>query len=186
MMRIDIQKEIINHYKKNWFLEDAYFMTLDEGPMKSFNPQFSVLINPPTEKRAMWTYATVGMSDTKDNSMELHLFSKKENDGIIEILTAIAYYKLTENKIALDDTVNFGKPWFANSKCDHGLISLPYLDGANLETLTVENKTISFYWLIPITKQERDFRWKFGIDKLEDLFETKQFNYLNPLRKSLV
>jgi hypothetical protein len=181
-----MNQEIINHYKNNWSLENAYFITLEDGPMKSYNPEFTILVNPPTEERKMWTYATVGMSDTKDNAMELHLFSEKENNDIAEILTIIAYYKLTENNLKLDDTVNFGKPWFSNSKCDYGLISLPYLDGPKLENFNLGNKKISFYWLIPITKEERDFRWQYGIEKLEELFESNQFNYLNPYRKSVV
>lgn len=179
-------KEIISHYEKNWPLDNVYFITLEDGPMKSYNPHFTILVNPPTEKRKMWTYATIGMSDTKKNPIEIHLFSKKENDDIAELLTIVAYYKLTENKIGLDDTVNFGKPLILNSTCEYGLISLPYLDGPKLENLKTENKEISFYWLIPITKKERDFRWEYGIDKLEELFETKDFNYLNPYRKSLV
>lgn len=179
-------KEIVNHYKKNWSLDNAYFISLEEGPMKSYNPHFTIMVNPPTEQRKMWTYATVGMSDTKDEPIELHLFSDRENDDIAELLTVVAYYKLTENKIGLDDTVYFGKPFVINSNCEYGLISLPYLDGSKLENLKIGNKEISFYWLIPITKRERDFRWNDGIDKLEELFETKQFNYLNPYRKSLV
>jgi len=179
-------KHIVNHYENNWTLDNAYFITLDKGPMKSYNPHFAVLVNPPTEERKMWTYATVGMSDTQDNPIELHLFSEQENDDIVELLTVVAYYKLTEKNIGLDDTVNFGKPFMLNSNCEYGLISLPYLDGPKLEKLKIVNKTISFYWLIPITKQERDFRWRRGIDELEELFEARKVNYLNPYRNSLV
>ena len=185
-MNLEEQKNIINHYKENWILEDPYFITLEKGPMKEHYPEFTILVNPPTKNRDMWTYATVGMSDTENDSIELHLFSEIENDDLVEILTVVAYYKLTENKIGLDDTVNFGKSWLPNSNCDYGLISLPYLDGEKLEKLKIDNKQISFYWLIPITKNERDYRWKFGIEKLEELFEKKQINYLDPNRKSLV
>ncbi|WP_239353065.1 suppressor of fused domain protein [Snodgrassella communis] len=154
--------------------------------MGYLHPDFTVLVIPPNDKREMWTYATIGMSNTVSDPIEIHLFSEKENDDLAEILTAIAYYKLTGNNVDLNDTVNFGRPWLPNSKCEYGLISLPYLDGLELEKFWVDNTAISFYWLIPITKQERDYRWKYGIEKLEEYFDNENFNYLNPFRRSVV
>lgn len=183
---MNLTKELFEHYKKNWLLGDYSFITLEKGPMKSLNRDFTVLVIPPNDKRAMWTYATIGMSNTVSDPIEIHLFSENENDDLAEILTAIAYYKLTGNNVDLNDTVNFGRPWLPNSKCEYGLISLPYLDGPELEKFRVDNTVISFYWLIPITKQERDYRCKYGIEKLEKYFDNENFNYLNPFRTSVI
>lgn len=72
------------------------------------------------------------------------------------------------------------------STCDHGFISLPYLDGRDLEIFTHEEKEINCYWFIPITEKERDYKIDRGCDALEELFEQKQFDYLDRNRKSLV
>jgi len=41
-------------------------------------------------------------------------------------------------------------------------------------------------WLVPITQAERDFKVTHGIEALEDLFEQTSFDYLNPIRPSVV
>lgn len=182
-----LQEKIIDHYKEQRNMDNSYYSSLDKGPMKDVNPEFTILIIPPNKKRDMWTYATVGMSSL-DTAMpiELHVFSNEKNDRLIEILTAIAYYQLEGKILKLDDTVNFGIPLQFNSDCDHGLISLPYLDGEGLEKLHINSHIVSFFWLIPITKEERDYRWKYGIDSLEEIFEKKGLNYLDLYRKSVV
>jgi hypothetical protein len=184
---MDYRKEILNHYKKVWEFSDYYFINLEEGPMKIFDPDFTIIVIPPNKKRDVWTYATLGMSDSKNEPyVELHLFSEDENDDLSEILTATAYYHTTEHKVMLNDTINFGRPWQPKSKCEYGLISLPYLDGPVLEKLIIDNVTISCYWLIPITEKEKNFKKNYGIEKLEEKFEYKQFNYLDPYRDSVI
>lgn len=125
---------------------------------------------------------------THNAPVDLHMFSAVQNDSILELLTIAAYYHSTENRLSLNHTVNFGRPWQGTSVCSYGLISLPYLDGPKLETLNSGNgnKTIACYWLIPITLQEREYKIKYGIDALEEKFEQKGFNYLDPERGSVV
>ncbi len=181
-----VNRNIMHHYGNVWDIKEAYFITLEKEPMKIKYPDFTIMVIPPNEIRDMWTYASIGMSYSNTNPIELHLFSSKENDDLAEILTIVAYHKLTGGQLDLNDTVNFGKPLAKGSECNHGLISLPYLDGEKLERYVNQGKLVSFYWLIPITKDERDFRWTYGVNELENLFEKHQFNYLNPFRKSVV
>jgi hypothetical protein len=68
----------------------------------------------------------------------------------------------------------------------HGLISLPYMDGPSLGNLELNNKTIKFYWLIPITEAELEFKKKYGINALEEEFENKGIDYLDRDRLSIV
>ncbi len=122
-----------------------------------------------------------------DKPIEIHLFSLEKDESLVELLTSVAYYHMTsENKLGLWHTVNFGHPWKPNSKCEFGLISLPYLDGSELESLNIKDQLVKFYWLIPITHREIEYKKKYGVDKLEDRFELAQFNYLNPLRNSVI
>jgi hypothetical protein len=50
----------------------------------------------------------------------------------------------------------------------------------------LNSNEIHCYWLIPITEKERDYKIENGYQALEQLFEEKQIDYLDPDRKSLV
>src|SRR5438874_259081 len=121
------------HYERQWGCS-AEQATWPLGPTWQLPGSFSVLIFPPTKNRKMWTYATCGMSHQADaDPIEIHLLSPVRTEGHIELLTAIAHYHLTGSYLGVGHTVNFGRPWLPGSKCEHGLLSLPYLDGPSLE-----------------------------------------------------
>ena len=128
------------------------------------------------------------MSAVDDSDkIELHLFSPGSDESLVELLTIVAHYHKNVSALGLWHTVNFGRPWLGESQCEYGLISLPYLDGPKLEHFELpEQTTVNCYWLIPITKAERDYKQQFGVEALETLFEEKQFNYLDANRPSVV
>lgn len=182
----DYQDAIKKHYQENWNIEpEVYFF--DRGPANQLPYGFRVLEFPPSKDRSMWTYATCCMSQENDISkIELHLFSSIKDTSLIELLTVVAHYHRTGENIGLNHTINFGRPWQENSSCDHGFISLPYMDGPDLEIMPIEKGKINFYWLIPITKREKEFKVLNGAEALEEAFEEEGFDYLNPYRKSVV
>ena len=150
-------------------------------------PSFNVLKYRPDKNRNSWIYATCGMSENdEENGLELFILAPTENDFMIKLLSAIAYYHASGNKLDLGHTVNFGMGWYKDSECDHGLISLPYLYGPDLEWLKEEKMNIRFLWLVPITADELDYKKANGVDALEDLFEEKEFNYIDPFRDSVI
>lgn len=176
---------LTNHYKNNWS-STVHIIDIGRGPIKDVRSNFKVLEFPPYQKREMWTYATAGMASLDDaNPVELHIFSEEQNQSIAEILAAIAYFNITTQKLNLWHTMNFGRPWAQGSLCDHGLISLPYLDGPSVENFKFRDRTIKLYWLIPIAKDEQLLKAKQGIESLERLFGKTDFNYLDPSRKVL-
>ncbi|HYD13669.1 MAG TPA: suppressor of fused domain protein [Allosphingosinicella sp.] len=133
--------------------------------------------------RNMWVYATRCMSQPEDESpVELHMFGATDASELVELLYMTAYFHRTAEHLDLGHSVNFGKPWLPGSDCDHGLISLPYLDGPKLEILDERGAKCRCYWLIPITASEVAFKRANGLDALEERFEQAQFNYLNPRR----
>jgi hypothetical protein len=182
------QRNIIEHYETNWKIKPRIYLW-DKGPIDKMSNVFRILEFEPTATRPMWSYATCCMSHEADvNPIELHLFSKKKDEALIELLTAVSYYHRVTSTLRLWDTVNFGKPWQDVSLCQNGLISLPYVDGPNLENLENNSnyRITKFYWLIPITKKELDYKKDYGIEKLEIAFETEQFDFLDSGRKSVI
>jgi Suppressor of fused protein (SUFU) len=177
---------IAHHYKTCWGVEGKC-IDLEGGLRADLPRDFRVLQFQPHADREMWTYATCGMSDESDDlPIELHIFSKNESVELIELLFSIAHYHRTGHPLGLGHTVNFGKPWLADSLCEFGLISLPYLDGPDLENIFFQDgKRGQCLWLIPITRAELDFKKSRGLDALEERLEEAGFNYLDPARKSV-
>lgn len=180
-------KRLQQHYE-NYYGVEGRRLIIEKGPMEKLHPEFFILEIPPNKRYSMFTYCTVGMSaDRLDNNLiELFVFSPKPGNQLVELLTYCASYHRTKLPLNLHHTVNIGQPWLDDSICDHGFISLPYLDGADLEVFNFEGHDIHCYWFIPITKMERDYKVEKGCEALEKLFEEKQFDYLNPGRKCLV
>jgi len=181
------QEEIIAHYTTVWNNHPKVYLW-DKGPIEKMSSNFRVLEFGPTSKRKMWTYATCCLSEKFNNDrIELHLFSNRQDEGLIELLTVVAYYHQNTRRINLNETINFGKPWQDDSACSYGFISLPYLDGPDLENLiTRNNLPTKFYWLLPITENESKYKTAHGPEALEKLFDGPGFNYVNPKRPSLV
>lgn len=177
---------IRSHYEKSWGKAEGV-SPFDKGPVAELPADFDVLIFPPRSERAMWTYATVGMAQPGDEDpIELHLFSPDRSEAIAEILYAVAHYHRTGMRLGLGDSVNFGRPWLPGATCDHGLISLPYLDGPELEVGTIGGEGVRFYWLVPITAAEKAYKARHGLEALETRFEEGALDYCNPARRSMV
>jgi hypothetical protein len=179
-------EKIEKHYRKVWGTEPET-CEFSAGPIGQLPHGFAVLRFPPHGSRKMWTYATRSMSLPEDaKPIELHIFSPRQTDEVVELLVATAHFHRTSEKLDISHSVNFGKPWIDQSSCEYGLVSLPYLDGPSLEILHVGSRTLNFYWLIPITAAEVEFKKKRGLEALETEFDRSGFDYVNPLRKSAV
>jgi hypothetical protein len=180
--------ESLTHHYENFFGVKGNRLILQKGPTQKLHKDFFVLEFPHNDKHKMFCYCTVGMSADKldDNLVELIVYSPKPDNLLVELLTVCASYHRNGFPLNLSHTVNIGQPWLDNSKCDHGFISLPYLDGQELELFSFGKQDIHCYWFIPITEQEKEYKRKYGSEALEQLFDDKQFDYLNPNRDSLI
>lgn len=179
---------LVEHYVGVWKVEPVV-RKWTRGPVHDLPGTFRVLEFPPGPNRSMWTYATCGMSSTGEVApVELFLLTRDRTDRAIELLYIVTHYHRTGARLGLEHTVNFGQPWLPKSKCDHGLISLPYLDGPKLENFVppTTDFLVQCLWLIPITKAEREFKKANGLDALESRFESTSFDYLDPERPSVV
>jgi hypothetical protein len=189
-MRIFDTKEytekLILHYE-SYFGAKGIKQDAVKDPEGKLHQSFSIYLIPPNSIHEFFCYCTVGMSADRldENLVELVLYTTTPDDSIIQLLTYCASFHRNKEFLNLHHTVNIGQPWLGRSKCDHGFISLPYLDGPTLELFTFSGKEIHCYWFIPITKRERDYKIENGCEALELLFEQHQFNYLDPERDSL-
>ena len=172
------------HYVAQWHVEPAVHRWM-RGPINALPDGFCILVFPPG-KRRFWTYATCCMSQPlESDNLELHLFSPYETDAHLELLATVAHYHRTGARLGVRHTVNFGRPWLPGSHCDRGLISLPYLDGPNLENSLIGGDHVRFLWLLPVTGGEVEFAKTHGLDALERRFESAPLNYLDPKRESV-
>jgi hypothetical protein len=121
-----------------------------------------------------------------DQRLEILIESPLKSQRVVELLNMTAHFHRTGESLGLGHTVNFGSPWLPGSKCDYGLLSLPYLDGPSLERATAVGREVRVLWLIPITKAELEFKKERGVEALEEAFERMNFNYLDPARPSVV
>lgn len=154
------ENEIELHYNSIWNNKPKTYL-FDKGPIEKLYYHFRVLEYPPTTERKMWSYATCNMCKGKGGkkNIEVHVFSKQQDDSLIELLTLVAYYHKNTRALDLNHTINFGRSWQSTSVCTYGLLSLPYLDGPRLEEYVAANgETTHFYWLLPITREEVNFK----------------------------
>jgi len=179
--------EIINHLEENW-VSKGFILTEGYGPKGKLDIDFKVAEFPPGGKHDFWVYSTAGMSIGNDieNNIELHIFSIKQDRNLIRVLASAASYHRNNDSLGLNHTINIGEPWQDDSLCDHGFISLPYLDGEELEIYENQNGHIHNLWFIPITKAEKDYKIEYGCEALEELFEEKGLDYINTHRESLI
>ncbi|MCA8832779.1 suppressor of fused domain protein [Hymenobacter pini] len=124
------------------------------GPVEKLHPYFYLLEFAPTTEESAWTYCTVGMSLDRpaERSIELFILSPQQDESLAELLLLCASFHRNSAQLDLNHTVNIGRPWLADSCCDHAFISLPYLHGEALELLDFASITTHCYWLIPITE----------------------------------
>jgi hypothetical protein len=182
---MDYQQLVITHYE-SVFREPARIYLFDKGPFEKLPADFRILEFPAGENN-MWKYATCCMSQPVDeDKIELHMFSDKQDNSLIELLTVVAYYHRLKARLGLHHTVNFGRPWQGNAGCDRGLISQPYIYGPSLENLTIFGQNIKCYWLLPIWESEVNFKIKNGAAALEEQFDKRGLNYLNPNRENVL
>jgi hypothetical protein len=179
--------DVREHYEAHWGPALAE-LRLHRGPMISFDPHFDILVFGPTGTRGVWTYATCGMSAGPARPMlEAHMFATTRfDDPCVELLTFLAFFHHTGEALGLHHTVAFGQPWSSGSLLDHGLLSLPYLDGPSLEWQDVGAEKIQHLWLLPISRSERELKVTAGVEALEALFESRGVAYADPTRDTLV
>jgi len=186
--------DTLSKHFEDWWGVAGKRIRVGEDPLWELSEDYAVLAFPPrirTDKKGKtwareWTYATCGMSQPGDaDCLELFVESPQETLNIVELLNMTAHFHRTGSALGLGHTLNFGRPWLPGSLCHHGFISLPYIDDPQLEHAHVLGKEVRILWLIPITREEREYKKKHGVEALEDLFQRSKFRFGDPSRPSM-
>lgn len=174
-----------------------------QGALARMLPNWRVLEIAPVKKHDPWVYLSLGTWEvTKDELHQVTIEGSKQPSryGLdflitspvqdrthIKTLAWVAFYHANPRyRLNLGHTIEIGDPWLAASTCDHFLVSMPYPYPPELETIKINDIYISFWWLLPITKQEALFAYTNGAEALEELFEKQGIDYLNVNRRSVV
>lgn len=181
---------LVNHYAKCWG-NCSYEAQWRLGSRSSDMPKLSVCVFEPTAERALWVYATSGFPDSVERAYGIELFTLSPIESClhIELFAAIAHLQWSGHVIDIGVTVNLGRGWLPKSRLSHGLISLPYTYGPDLEYFSsseTEQRSTRCLWLIPISESERNFKKSHGLNSLESLFQVKEIEYWNPDRDPVV
>jgi hypothetical protein len=167
-------------------------LTWDSGPIYQRVPGFRVhAIAPGPRGSNAWTYVTAGCwqaAHQDGHGLEFVLATRGFTMHAVELLARNAYFHAgpEDQRLDLGHTVNLGEPWLPGSACDHGLISLPYPWGPELERCDWVGGHARLLWLLPITEAERDFKVEHGLEALENRFQAARLDFLNPDRASVV
>jgi hypothetical protein len=173
---------LIDHYSRVWGSPSA-LLRFDKGPMDDLPAGFCVA---EFQFKTHWRYATVGMAADQPDGLEGYIIAPRSEKALVEILYALAHFNVTGAMLGLGDTVNFGKPVFAQSCLEYGFVSYPYLEPDGFEQVQFEATARTIGWIIPITQDERDFKKMHGPEALEERFEAVRLDYSNPRRSSVV
>jgi len=179
-----LRKHIDNYFRAHLIRE----LKWDKPPSSRVHPRFRVLEVAPGPKMDLWTYISMGAWEDQHEPLgllEFMLIVPKQNRRHVESLAMIAYYHLG-NRLGPGHTFPLGEPWVEGSRCDHMLVSRPYLFEPELEICELKDTHIHLLWLMPITRNERDFKIEYGQEALEQLFNEAKIQYWCIDRDSVV
>ena len=156
------------------------------GPAVSDLPWLRVVEFAPGPKASGWIYATIGAYEARpERPIEFLLATDRSAPRFIELLTMTAWYHFKEG-LDLGHTFAIGQPWLPSSACDHMLVSLPYPFGPVLEVCPLSTGDLHYYWLLPITRSESEFKIREGQQALEERFDADGIRFWDPGRASVV
>lgn len=180
---------IEDHLKSFWSDRTVTEHRLGYGPIEQHLPRFRVICFHPTKTATYWIYSTLGCweVDTGHHRLEFFVLSPTAQESCVEMLSMLAnYHADPHHRLGLGSIVEIGDPWITGSKCDHLLVSLPYIFGPQLEWLRTADICVRIFWLVPITRKEAAFAQRNSVEELEQIFDKKKIRYLDPQRTSLI
>ena len=179
--------EVIRQHMRQFFAGHRYeehVWTL--GPAQDELPRLRALEFAPGPKTGLWVYVTAGAWEARnDPRLEFLIAAPEQDQRHVELLFMATWYHGREG-LGTGHTLPIGEPWLPGSACEFFLVSLPYPFGPKLEVCNFRDWHLHVLWLLPITKAEREFKVKEGLEALEKRFDACALEYWIPDRASVV
>jgi hypothetical protein len=182
------QSDIEAHYDAFFYGHTMIEHQWSIGPTIEIMPDFRVREYPPGPRSQLVTYVSVGASSIRNSAadrLEFAILSRDSDLRCVELITILSWFHST-TPLGAGHTFNIGEPWKPGSSCDHLLISIPYPLGPDFRVCNLHDDLVHFYWLLPITKSEHDYKISNGLDALESLFDEAEFDFSDPFREPVV
>ncbi|KJJ15930.1 hypothetical protein HMPREF3156_01644 [Neisseria sp. HMSC06F02] len=178
---MDYNQTVLSHLQRFWKHHDIKRFTWALGRIVEELPDFQVFQVIPNHADEPWVYVSSGIGPFL--GQEFFIVSPFETPEHIETLAMLASASMHyPDQFQLGKTVNIGRPWIEQSSFQHFLISLPYPYGQELEYMD----NVRFFWLLPITHQERLFLDTHSVEELETRFDELGIDYLDINRASTI
>ncbi|MBP1995845.1 suppressor of fused domain protein [Paenibacillus eucommiae] len=143
----------------------------------------------PLDENVMF-YSTIGLSDytVGDKKYELMFTGYASEDKIGNILSTSAFFCIKDNWKVSEGAVfeTLVEMYYRDSEMKHIYFTTPYLWEEKLEDFQVENESIFFLLVIPISEAELRFLRENGTEVLEELFEENEIDIFDIDRKSIL
>ena len=182
----DVVRDHLEHFFGGHRVERREFQ---EGPIQRVCPGFHVILVSPGPKTRLWSYISMGgVNVTKAGrpASEFLILSEEDDPKYVARLAMTVHYHHTQT-IGIGDTFPLGEAWVTGSTLDHALVSRPYPFGPDFEVFPLSAKEHGHVlWVLPITREERDFKREHGLDALEERFEQVGLSYWDVRRRSVV
>lgn len=142
----------------------------------------------PAEDGGVWTYISRGswqVCPEEGPRMEFVMLAPERSARPPQLLRMTAWYHADpdpSHQLGWGHTLPIGEPWIEHSRCDVLLVCRPYPLDPRFEVLDLDGTHVHFYWLLPITESEREYRATAGLEALEQRFEDAQLRYWDPHR----
>src|SRR5262249_44598391 len=141
------------------------------GPTWKVPSDFRVVEFSPGPQCAHWVYASIGAWEgQKDSLLEFFIVAPDQDLRHVELITMTAWYHRSQ-QLGIGHTFPIGERWLPKSSCEFMLVSLPYPFGPSLEICQIPDGHIHVCWLLPITRAEREYKVREGLEALEQRFD---------------
>jgi hypothetical protein len=162
----------------------------ERGPMRRDCPGFRVLRAERSDD-ALWLYASAGASvlrQVEGTGHEFFVVARTESPELVELVTIASHYAIfgEHGGVHAGHTLNIGRPWLADSECDHLYLSTAYLLPPEFAIVKHPLGSAHLLWAVPITAAETRWRHEHGQEAFEQLLEDRELIPYDPSRDPLV
>lgn len=180
------QAALDHHLRRMWPSDTHSDARWEAGPIEKTIPGFRVRCIQPTDASEPWVYVSMGASVVSERGHEFAVLSPIAYPRHVETVTMVADWQASGHKAHVGSLLNIGWPWMEGSEAHQLLVSDLYAYPPEFGTFQDAGQEISILWLVPVYANEAAYARRRGQESLEDRFESKDVNLLDPRRGSVL